>query len=149
MSSIALSGAPVKADEKHMKNLLPQIFTWWNGKTIGTRLFTWRFGKKVGEDEFGNVYYEGPNTSFGIPRRWVVYNGYAEASAIPPGWHGWMHHRTDVPPPQDDYTPREWQKAHTPNLTGPAGAYRPQGRTEERRDGKAGCSTVRSRWWPE
>ena len=40
-----------------MKNLLLQIFTWWNGQTLGTRFFTWRFGKRVGEDEFGNVYY--------------------------------------------------------------------------------------------
>ena len=31
-------------------------------------------------------------------RRWVLYNGEAEASRIPPAWHGWMHHRTDVPP---------------------------------------------------
>jgi len=38
-----------------MKNLLVQIFTWWNGQTIGTRFATWRFGKRVGEDELGNV----------------------------------------------------------------------------------------------
>ena len=34
-----------------MKTLLTQIFTWWNGQTIGTRFHTWRFGKKVGQDE--------------------------------------------------------------------------------------------------
>ena len=59
-------------------------------------LRTWRFGKRVGEDELGNVYYEGGMSSYGLPKRWVIYKGYAEASAIPPGWHGWMHHRTDV-----------------------------------------------------
>ena len=42
-------------------------------------------GKQVGEDEFGNVYYEGGTDSEGRTRRWVIYNGYAEASAIPPG----------------------------------------------------------------
>ncbi|WP_395516672.1 NADH:ubiquinone oxidoreductase subunit NDUFA12 [Pseudorhizobium flavum] len=110
-----------------MKNLLLQIFTWWNGQTIGTRFFTWRSGTKIGEDEFGNVYYEGPETSFGVPRRWVIFNGPAEASAIPPGWHGWMHHRTNVAPSQETYQPREWEKGHKPNLTGTSGAYRPKG----------------------
>jgi NADH:ubiquinone oxidoreductase subunit len=56
----------------------------------------------------------------------VVYNGYSEASAIPPGWHGWMHHR-DAQPPSGDYRPRDWQKPHQPNLTGTAQAYRPPG----------------------
>ncbi|SCW27736.1 NADH:ubiquinone oxidoreductase subunit [Rhizobium mongolense subsp. loessense] len=110
-----------------MKNLLLQIFTWWNGQTLGTRFATWRFGKRVGEDEFGNVYYEGGMSSYGLPKRWVIYKGYAEASAIPPGWHGWMHHRTDVPPSKENYVSKEWQKAHRPNLTGSAQAYRPPG----------------------
>ncbi len=110
-----------------MKNLLLQIFTWWNGQTMGTRFFTWRNGKRVGEDEFGNVYYEGGMTSFGLPRRWVIYKGYAEASAIPAGWHGWMHYRTDVPPSKENYVTREWQKPHRENLTGTPYAYKPQG----------------------
>lgn len=89
-----------------MWNLLVQTFTWWNGQTMGTRFATWRFGKRVGEDEFGNVYYEGGMSSYGLPKRWVIYKGYAEASAIPPGWHGWMHHRTDVPRPRRATSPR-------------------------------------------
>ena len=64
------------------KDWLLQIFTWWNGQTIGTRLHTWRFGKPVGEDERGNLFYQ---TADG-KRRWVIYNGPAEASAIAPGW---------------------------------------------------------------
>lgn len=107
--------------------LLLQLFTWWNGQTIGTRFFTWRVGKQVGTDEMGNIYYEGPLSTYGLPKRWVVYKGYADASAIPPGWHGWMHHRTNIAPPQDDYKPRDWQKAHQANLTGTAKAYRPKG----------------------
>ena len=110
-----------------MKNLLLQIFTWWNGQTMGTRFFTWRFGKKVGEDELGNIYYEGPMTSWGKPKRWVIYKDYAEASAIPAGWHGWMHYRTDTPPSKESYTAREWQQPHKVNLTGTPYAYRPQG----------------------
>jgi NADH:ubiquinone oxidoreductase subunit len=116
-----------QADGTSMKNLLLQIFTWWNGQTMGTRFFTWRFGKKVGEDELGNIYYEGPMTSWGKPKRWVIYKDYAEASAIGPGWHGWMHYRTDVAPSQEDYKAREWEKAHKPNGTGTPLAYRPQG----------------------
>ena len=109
-------------------NLLKQIFTWWNGQTIGTRFHTWRNGKKVGEDQFGNVYYQGGKDSEGRTRRWVIYNGYAEASAIPPGWHGWMHHRTDVSPADEDYKAREWEK-NPANAGGPhhgSGTSRPR-----------------------
>ena len=105
-----------------MKRFLLQFFTWWNGATLGTLLWTWRKGEFVGEDEGGNRYYR----ERGGWRRWVVYNGEAEASRIPPGWHGWMHHRVDEPP-EGLYKPREWQKPHEPNLTGSALAYRPPG----------------------
>jgi NADH:ubiquinone oxidoreductase subunit len=108
---------------------LKQFFTWWNSQTLGTRFWTWRKGEFVGEDAAGNRYYRAPSA---IPdsikeHRWVIYAGYAEASAIPPGWHGWMHHRTDTPPSKTDYRPREWQRPHEPNLTGTAEAYRPPG----------------------
>ena len=111
-----------------MINFLKQFFTWWNGQTLGTRFFTWRKGERVGEDEFGNVYYRAPSAipSSIAERRWVIYNGVAEPSAIPPGWHGWIHHRVDTPP-DADYQAREWQKAHEPNPTGTAQAYRPAG----------------------
>jgi len=108
---------------------LKQLFTWWNGQTLNTRFYTWRKGEYVGADEFGNKYYRAKSA---LPesireRRWVVYNGYSEASSIPPGWHGWMHHRTDTPPSQEEYHAREWQKAHIPNQTGTPNAYRPKG----------------------
>lgn len=110
-----------------MKDFLVQFFTWWNGATMGTRFYTRRHGMRVGTDEFGNVYYQGGMDSEGRTRRWVIYNGPAEASAIPAGWHGWMHHRTDVAPSDQNYAPREWQKGHLPNLTGTPYAYRPKG----------------------
>ncbi len=110
-----------------MLNFLKQFFTWWNGQTLGTRFHTWRKGERVGEDEAGNVYYQGGTDSEGRTRRWVIFNGYAEASAIPPGWHGWMHHRTDTPPTKETYAPREWQRPHQPNPTGTPSAWRPQG----------------------
>jgi len=80
-----------------MKEFLLQLFTWWNGQTLGTRFWTWRAGAFVGSDEFGNRYYR----QKGGDRRWVIYNGEAEASRIPAAWHGWMHKRTDVPPTED------------------------------------------------
>ena len=114
-----------------MNQTLLQIFTWWNGQTMGTRFHTWRFGEKVGEDEFGNVYYRTKggkkDKALGIQRRWVIYNGPAEASAIPAGWHGWMHHRTDISPADEKYAAREWQQPHRPNPTGTPNAYRPKG----------------------
>jgi NADH:ubiquinone oxidoreductase subunit len=106
-----------------MKSLLLQFFTWWNGATWGTRFFTWRKGEFVGTDEFGNSYYR----ERGGKKRWVIYKDLAEASQIPPGWHGWMHHRVDTPPSEGDYTPRAWQKPHRANATGTPAAYRPKG----------------------
>lgn len=110
-----------------MKKFLTQFFTWWNGTTLNTRFHIWRHGTRVGEDEFGNVYYQGGPDSEGRPRRWVQYNGYSEPTTIPPGWHGWIHHKVDVPPTQENYQPREWQKPHRPNMTGTPEAYRPKG----------------------
>jgi len=116
-----------------MKHFLLKIFTWWNGQTFGTQLWTWRFGEVVGKDEQGNVYYRTKgrkiDPTLGFERRWVVYNGLAEASRISPDWHGWIHHTVDVAPTEEAYTPREWQKPHVPNMTGTPLAYRPSGST--------------------
>ena len=48
---------------------------------------------------------------------------------IPPSWHGWMHHTVDLPPTEENYKPRPWQKPHRPNLTGTPAAHRPTGST--------------------
>ena len=76
----------------------------------------------------------GPRAVRSIPRwdferRWVVYNGIAEASRVPPTWHGWLHHTVDVPSAHEKLTPRPWWKPHRPNLTGTPGAHRPTGST--------------------
>lgn len=114
-----------------MKQLLLQIFTWWNGQTLGTRLHTWRKGERVGADEAGNVYYRtrggAKDKALGFERRWVIYAGEAEASSIQSGWYGWLHHTVDTPPSSEAYKPREWQMSHKPNMTGTAEAYRPPG----------------------
>lgn len=116
-----------------MKTFLLKLFTWWNSQTLGTQLWTWRFGEVVGQDEFGNTYYRTIggriDPALGFERRWVIYNGYAEASTIPPSWHSWMHHTVDVPPSQEKVVQREWEKPHRQNLTGTPAAYRPPGST--------------------
>lgn len=116
-----------------MKTFFLRLFTWWNGQTFGTQLWTWLYGESVGKDEFGNHYFRTRggkiDPALGFERRWVVYNGYAEASMIPPSWHGWMHHTVDVPPTDETYRAHEWEKPHRPNLTGTPAAYRPSGST--------------------
>ncbi|MEM9012213.1 MAG: NADH:ubiquinone oxidoreductase subunit NDUFA12 [Pseudomonadota bacterium] len=111
--------------------ILAEIFTWWNGQTLGTRLFTRRRGVKVGEDERGNVFY----TSKDGARRWVIYAGEADASVVSPAWHGWLHHTFDEIPSEAPLPRKAWEKPHVPNMTGTVEAYRPPGSilTPERR----------------
>lgn len=109
--------------------IFSEIFCWWGGNTWGTRLFTLRKGHRVGTDEFGNTYYVqrsgvGP---LGVPRRWVIYKNLAEASQVPPDWHGWLHYTVDTPPTEEKYTPKPWQKPHRMNMTGTREAWRPSG----------------------
>ncbi|MEM6666624.1 MAG: NADH:ubiquinone oxidoreductase subunit NDUFA12 [Pseudomonadota bacterium] len=128
--------------------LLAEIFTWWNGQTMGTRLFTSRHGQRVGEDEFGNVYYRAKDIPPHGERRWVVYNGIADPSFVPAAWHGWLHHRSDTHPGNGEVAVREWQLPHKPNMTGTPGAYRPDGSllTPERRPAATGDYDI---WSPE
>ncbi|MGF1620362.1 MAG: NADH:ubiquinone oxidoreductase subunit NDUFA12 [Rhodomicrobiaceae bacterium] len=108
--------------------LFSDIFTWWNGSTLSTRLYTKGNGRFIGEDTAGNRYYEdmkglGPADR---PRRWVIYNGEADASKVPPEWHGWLHYIVDEPG-NAAYQAKSWQKPHVPNMTGTSAAYRPAG----------------------
>jgi NADH:ubiquinone oxidoreductase subunit len=111
------------------KTTLLRIFTWWNGQTVNTGYWTRRYGQFVGEDEFGNRYYRKPGIDpvLHFERRWVIYAGESDGSLTPPGWYGWLHHTVDVPPTDETYVPREWQKPYVPNMTGTPDAYRPQG----------------------
>jgi NADH:ubiquinone oxidoreductase subunit len=107
--------------------------------TIGTRLFTWAKGKLVGTDSQGNRYYIERTNVRGrrSPRRWVIYNGVAEASRVPPEWHAWLHYTTAEPlaPPTD----KPWIKPHQPNMTGTPQAYLPSG--HDRRGGERQAAT--------
>ena len=59
--------------------IFTELFAWWTGNTIGTRVYTWRKGVRVGDDGLGNVYYEERSG----PRRWVVYRTPRRAVADP------------------------------------------------------------------
>ena len=106
-----------------MLDFLKRTVTWWNGQTLGTQFYTWRKGVHVGEDEAGNQFYETRDGK----RRWVVFNGEAEASRVGPEWHGWLHHTFQEPPTQAPLKRKDWEKPHQMNLTGTAAAYVPAG----------------------
>ena len=111
-------------------SVLKTIFTWWNGATTGIYFTVAKRGLFIGQDELGNKYYEAKDTrdSYdGRKRRWVIYNGYAEASKVSPDWHGWLHHTFVEPPTEAPFALKSWEKAHQPNLSGTIHAYKPQG----------------------
>jgi len=109
-------------------NLNP--FTWWNGATWSTMIGL-RGKTRVGEDDLGNVYYEGGSDPNGITRRWVIYAGANDASRVSPEWFGWLHHQIDDLPERGLPAPRRWEKPAVPNMTGTALAYRPPGALEK------------------
>ena len=94
---------------------------------IGTWLFTLRKGRQIGSDAMGNRYYveKSPRPAPARTRRWVIYAGAEEASAVPPEWHSWLHYTTDAPIAESARKP--WQKPHLPNATGTPDGYRPAG----------------------
>ena len=123
-------------------NTLLRALTWWNSQTLNTQLFTWRKGVRVGEDDQGNIYYRTRDDK----RRWVIFNGEAEASRINPEWHGWLHHTWNAPPNEQPLKRKGWEKPHEENHTGSALAYMPAGslrnsQTKDRQDYEA--------WQPE
>lgn len=110
--------------------MLKDLFTWWNGATIGIRFTVGRRGVFIGQDENGNKYYEAKDTKDsydGRKRRWVIFKGYPDASKVPAEWHGWLHHTFDESPIDAPLKRQVWEKDHKPNLTGTIHAWRPQG----------------------
>lgn len=110
-------------------SLFGELFSWWNGQTLGTRLLTLQRGKLVGSDEVGNRYYEDRRkpAAGAKRRRWVIYAGETDSSRVPPAWHGWLHYTVDAPPTEAPSVVKSWERDHRPNLTGTTGAYHPPG----------------------
>ncbi|MXP31343.1 NADH:ubiquinone oxidoreductase subunit NDUFA12 [Parerythrobacter jejuensis] len=111
-------------------SILGKIFTWWDGATITTHLFTARNGEHVGTDVQGNKYYRSKPKEGQRERRWVIYDGANDSSRVPAEWHGWLHGSFEDVPESFLPPPRIWEVDYTPNATGTAQAYRPQGALE-------------------
>ncbi len=101
------------------------LFTWWEGATLGTAIFSRRHGTKVGEDQLGNLYFEGKG------RRWVMYAGSNDVSRVPPDWYAWLTRQIDDVPDKALPPPPRFLREPTPNLTGTPAAYRPSGALEK------------------
>lgn len=92
------------------------------------KIITWLLtkirGQVIGTDLLGNTYYQDNRLrDNGKCRRWVVYNGQAEATKVPPQWHAWLHYVIDVPPTNEESY--AWQQPHQRNLTGTKFAHQP------------------------
>ena len=101
--------------------------------SIQISVFTLFNGKSVGHDQYGNRYYEAPaRKGLNRTRRWVIYANKAEASLVPPLWHGWLHHQSnELPESGKDTKTQKWQQDHQANLTGTDGAYLPSGHSKK------------------
>ena len=105
-------------------------------------VFSWLFRVYCGVDEFGNKYYESNKKDYlGRRRRYVIYNGLAEASKVPAEWHGWLHYYSDDVGCIDHVNKKSWWKDHLPNLTGTKYRYDPRG-------GKGARTKTYSAWTP-
>tara|TARA_B100001109_G_C18802671_1_gene445656 strand:+ start:586 stop:948 length:363 start_codon:yes stop_codon:yes gene_type:complete len=110
-----------------MLTFIKKIFTWWNQETLGTKIFTLLFGKYVGQDKYGNRYYENKKKS----KRWVIYKDEIDASKIPNEWYSWIHFIKNKIEFDSDSFKYDWQKPHSPNLTGTKKAYHPNKNDEK------------------
>ena len=123
--------------------LFKNLFTWWEGASLGTMLYSWRKGGKVGSDEHGNAYHQGRDG-----RRWVIYAGSNDVSRVPPEWYAWLTRQIDDVPERALPPPPKFLKAPLPNLTGTASAYRPSGALE-RGGRRAAASGDYQPWIPD
>ena len=111
-------------DGDGMSCFLTKFFTWWNGQTLRHPVL------HLAPRASGSARTPRATSTTRSPdgaRRWVIYNGEAEASRVSPEWHGWLHHTYQEPPTAAPLPHKPWEKPHVPNLTGSALAYRPPG----------------------
>ena len=105
--------------------MLREIFTWWNGKTIGTRIWSYFNGVLVGTDDQGNKYYKNKKDT----KRWVIYSNVVESTLVNPEWNNWLRYTSLSKPSRLEK--HEWQIDHLPNLTGTDAAYDPENSKKE------------------
>jgi NADH:ubiquinone oxidoreductase subunit len=119
------------------------LFTWWEGASLGTALYSWRKGRKVGGDGLGNAYFQGTDG-----RRWVIYAGANDVSRVPPEWYAWLTRQIDGLPERALPPVPKFLKPPVPNLTGTPAAYRPSGALE-RGGRRAAASGDYQPWTPD
>jgi NADH:ubiquinone oxidoreductase subunit len=124
--------------------LFKNLFTWWEGASLGTALFSWRHGRRVGEDTLGNIYMQSKKGD----RRWVMYKGSNDVSRVPPEWYAWLTRQIDALPDEALPPPPKFLKAPTPNLTGTPLAYRPSGALERGGNRQAASGDYQA-WTPD
>ncbi len=111
--------------------MFKQLFAWWDTTTWGTSFTLWKKkASHIGTDEQGNKYYQEAKPTFSggrLHRRWVIYHGVADASRVPPDWHGWLHHNIALPPTEAPLKRQKFEKDYLPNMTGTPLAYHPKG----------------------
>ena len=100
--------------------MLREIFTWWNGQTLGTRLWTYFSGIPVGVVCQGNKYFHNKKDT----KRWVIYADEVESTYVNPEWNNWLRFTSTVKASEDKKY--KWQKNHLSNQTGTANAYNPE-----------------------
>ena len=105
--------------------MLREIFTWWNGQTIGTRIWSYFNGVLVGTDDQGNKYYKNKKDT----KRWVIYNSITESTLVNPEWNNWLRYTSLSKPSESEK--HDWQINHVPNLTGTDAAYDPENSKKE------------------
>ena len=109
--------------------MFANLFTWWNGASLGTTIVSWRTGEEMGRDEDGNVYFQHRKDP---SRRWVIYQGSNDSSRVSPGWNAWLRGTIAEVPAKSLPQRRPFEQAPQPNLTGTPGAYRPSGSLNSR-----------------
>ena len=73
--------------------MLREIFTWWNGQTLGTRLWTYFSGISAGVDSQGNKYFHNKKDT----KRWVIYANEVESTYINPEWNNCLLYTSPSP----------------------------------------------------
>ncbi|MBD1141953.1 NADH:ubiquinone oxidoreductase subunit NDUFA12, partial [Pelagibacterales bacterium SAG-MED32] len=89
--------------------MFKEIFTWWNGQTVGTRLWTYISGIPAGVDGQGNKYFHNKKDT----KRWVIYAGEVESTYVNPEWNNWLRFTSNVKVSEDKKY--KWQKNHLSN----------------------------------
>ena len=120
--------------------MLREIFTWWNGQTLGTRLWTYFTGIPAGVDSQGNKYFHNKKDT----KRWVIYADEVESTYVNPEWNNWLRFTSKVKTSEDKKY--KWQKNHLSNQTGTENAYDPENNNADANSKKSNDDYIK--WSP-